>query len=300
MSRLLASTALACLLTCLLTAPAAAQRRVEVAPDRLAPLTSEGSVELGFFTGAIEPVRVDAVSGLLRARLVFEQTIELGLVAGWGWAELDGTPFGLLDGDAASAANPLLYGGLVLHDDHTWRVRLNGGLALPAAPDDGAAASAAGANAATRGLSELWLWAPSRLSIVPGAQIEAVPVEFLYLEGTLRTGFLFPLADRATVAFDTPGEVDVSIESQFTAAFHHPNVLGGGRLRAVFIPTLDEDRDRAQLSMDLFVRGIGRVNDAELFAEWRLLMNLDDDLGFAFDQGKVWGMFFVFGGGLLL
>ena len=297
MSRLLASTALACLLTCLLTAPAAAQRRVEVAPDRLAPLTSEGSVELGFFTGSVGALGVDGVSGLLRARLVFDQTIEVGLVAGWGWAEVD---IGGVSADAASAANPLLYGGLVLHDDHTWRVRLNGGFALPAAPDEDRAAGVVGVNAATRGLAELWLWAPSRLSVVPGAQIEAVPVEFLYLEGSLRTGLLFPLAERPTIAGDTAGEVDVSIESQFTAAFHHPNVLGGGRLRAVFIPTLDEDRDRAQLSMDLFVRGIGRVNDAELFAEWRLLMNLDDDLGFAFDQGKVWGMFFVFGGGLLL
>ncbi|MEC7525666.1 MAG: hypothetical protein VYE22_37635 [Myxococcota bacterium] len=289
----------ATIMTCLLTSPAAAQRRVEHAPDRLAPLTSGGSVELGFHTRGIGRTRVDGVSGLLRLRFVFDQTIEIGATAGWAWAGIQNF-FGFLDGDAASAANPLIYGGLVLHDDHTWRLRLTGGLAFPAAPNEDQAALAAWTAASMRGYEELWLWAPARLTVVPGVQAEAVPVEFLYLEGTVRSGFLFPLEDRASIVGDTPGEVDVSIETRFTAAFHHPNVLGGGRFRAVFLPTVDESRDQAQLSMDLFLRGIGRVYGAELFGEWRLTMNLDDELGFAFDQGGVWGMFFVFGGGLVL
>ena len=126
------------------------------------------------------------------------------------------------------------------------------------------------------------------------------------VEGGLQLGSLFPVQnDAPAVLGDDPGQVDVAIQTRVGVGFRHDFFLGGVRFRGVFLPTVANDQ--AQTSMELFARGTWAASRAlELFGEWRLNMNLDRDLGFAFDQlscngdgrcGGVWGMFFVVGAG---
>jgi hypothetical protein len=279
------------------------------------PARSGGGVELGFWTANRNETFFDAsasvVNGLLRGAVVIDNLIEVGLVAGWGWGRLD-LDFGIFGGsttEAATAADPLVYGGVVLGDQQ-WRLRVGGGIALPAAPSEGNATSVAYYSAATHGLGELWLWAPQRLSIVAYAIVEAVPVEYLYIEGALRPAVLIPVeSDTSAVPGDNAGDADFVVDASIAVGFRHDFVLAGVRVRGVFLPTIDDSLDQAQTSMEIFLRGTFPVEQIEglmAFGEWRLVMNLDDDLGFAFDQldcptanacGGVWGMFFAFGVG---
>src|SRR5262245_53186998 len=89
------------------------------------PPRSGGEVELGFWTSSRNDTFVDTgisnVNGVLRAAVVIDQLIELGVVAGWGWGRFDvDTFFGRLTYEAATAADPLLYAGAVIRDDK-WR-----------------------------------------------------------------------------------------------------------------------------------------------------------------------------------
>jgi hypothetical protein len=272
---------------------------------------SGGSVELGFWTNSADTVLGDveatSVSGLARAGVVIEEVFEIGAVGGWAWGEVD-TAFGA--GDAASAANPLVSGTFIFSDTR-FRLRAGFGLGIPAVPNESAARGAAFYGSATRGLTELWLWAPARFSMVPSFSIEAMPADFFYVDAAVRMGILIPVEDEQSAILGDPdnGEVDLVVDTQATVGFRHDLVMIGLRFRSVFLPTVREEDDQAQMSLEPFIRLTAGVDarSALVFGELRLLMNLDDELGFAFDELQcglgdkcrgVWGMFVAFGGGV--
>jgi hypothetical protein len=315
------STALLSAVLCA-AAPAAAQnawdppsysgfRRLDQWPQ---PPRSGGSVEIGFWTasraaGGGGATNATSVSGLLRAGVVISEVFEIGAVAGWGWSELLLDPFGS-EREAASASNPLISGTFIAGEQR-WRLRAGLGVTIPAAPNDNDARYPAFYASATRGLSELWLWAPARVSIVPMFSFEAIPFDFFYFDAAVRAGILIPIAnDYPAVMGDPDSEVDFVIDTQVTLGFRHDAILIGARFRSVFLPTLRSDDDQAQLSLEPLVRITGMIDTSSglLFGELRLMMNLDHELGFAFAELScpngsgdrcrgVWGVFLAIGGG---
>lgn len=311
----------AILLVLLIAAPLSAQNAWDPPgqagfrrPDGWAqPPRSGGSVELGLWTNSASTLLGDvdatAVSGLARAGVVIEEIVEVGAVFGWAWGEIDTT---LGDRDAASAANPMLSASFLANDPR-FRLRAGCGFAFPAAPNEGQAATAAFYGSAIRGMSELWLWSPARFSIVPMFSIEAMPADFFYVDAAVRTGILIPVEDDQPGVLGDPdrGEADFVVDTQATVGFRHDYVLIALRYRTTFLPTVREEDDQAQVSLEPFIRltaGVDPTSSTLLFGELRLLMNLDEELGFAFDELScptlgdkcrgVWGVFVSFGGGV--
>jgi hypothetical protein len=277
---------------------------------------SGASVEIGFWTAGREiPLlgteeRLTSVSGLARAGLVIAEVFEIGVIGGWAWGSWALDPF---SDEAATAANPLVSGTFIASDDR-YRLRVGAGVTIPAAPNDAQARYAGFYGAASRGLSELWLWAPARLSIVPSFSFEAVPANFFYVDAGVQLAVMIPVEDDFAAVVDgseDPGEVDFVIQPFATLGFRHDAVLVAARFRTVFLPTLRGENDQAQMSLEPFVRLTGTIDTSAslLFGEIRLMMNLDDELGFAFDELRcdpsfatqrcrgVWGVFLAFGGG---
>jgi hypothetical protein len=256
---------------------------------------SGGSLELGFWTAGLEDGgRLGSISGLLRLGIVLERAVDVRLTLGGAYGDLDQAALGL--GDSAGAfANPSLsaYG---LFGEQRWRLRLGGGLAFPGVPSSPQAAQAAFFAAATQGLRELWLWTPQGLTPTVGASLEAMPVDYLYLDAAVSAGTLFAVGDEPAVPGEAERIVDLSIDASAAVGLRHDHVFGGVRGRGVFNPTF-QDVDPVQWSLELFARGSGPLPDTplEVFGEIRFFTNLDPPLGFAFDPGGVWGLFVAAG-----
>lgn len=256
---------------------------------------SGGSYEMGFWTaGLSDGGRLTSLSGLLRLGIVLERAVELRLSGGWAWGDLDRNELGV-DGDAGAFANPMVsvFG---ITGEQRWRLRFGGGLALPGVPSTRQAAWAAYFASATRGLEQLWLWAPQGLTPVLEVSLETVPIDYLYLEADVAAGSIFPVGNQPVVPRETERIVDLSIDASAAIGLRHDNFLGGARWRTIFNPTF-QDVDPIQSSVELFARGTGRLTNPplEIFGEARFFANIDRPLGFAFEEGGTWGLFLAAG-----
>jgi len=123
------------------------------------------------------------------------------------------------------------------------------------------------------------LWAPETLSIVTPIRVEYGQQAVLSADASL--GVHIPT---------NGGDVEMSIQLDPGFGYYaSPTVLVGGRLPVVYVPT--SSGDNAQVAIEPFARfdlGTGFVNA-------RFTLNLDEPLGFGFDEGKVWALHF--GGG---
>ncbi|MGE0786133.1 MAG: BamA/TamA family outer membrane protein [Sandaracinaceae bacterium] len=260
--------------------------------------------DIGFWAAGRSDQRVGSISGLLRTGLVLEEVFELGLTAGWAWTDFGADPIGITDGDHGAAANPFISGvGIV--GEQRWRLRFGGGVGIPASLTSQEARYAQFYGGAIRGMSELWLWAADRVSVVGTLQLQLVPVDFLYIEASAQPALMISTrtGDPMTNVDLLPQEVaesaaldlDATIDTHAAIAIRHDNVMGGLRFRAVFNPTFETNQE--QLSLEAFVRGTYRIQGTsiELFAELRTLANLDRSLGFAYDELGVWGTNLAFG-----
>ncbi|MFK7988766.1 MAG: POTRA domain-containing protein [Sandaracinaceae bacterium] len=254
------------------------------------PARSGGEYEMGFFAGDTDAAR-GSLSGFGRLGISLNEVFDLRLTLGWGWGAAN-------DNDAGSAANPFL-AGLAVVGEERWRLRVGAGIAFPTAPATPSARQAAYLSASTRGLSELWLWVPERVSVVPMLEFQAVPVDGFYLDATLRPALIIPFDDDTPLfPLDSEGtrsDVDFALEAALGIGWRHENFLGGVRGRGLLVPTLQGDI--LQTSGQLFARGTGRIDDGtlELFGEARFELNLDPDLGFGSAAGPRWGLFFAIG-----
>jgi hypothetical protein len=173
-------------------------------------------------------------------------------------------------------------------------LRIGGGLALPFSRfgddiDEGDFVAVIGlaASAGLRGLWNPWLWVPEQFTIVlPNARADF----------DLHPNVVFAAETGFGIMIDTSSS-DADDETDVTWQLA---VEGGGRFAEIFEPGLrlqlvtflNSEGDQAQLSLTPFVR----LDFGAGFVEARLTMNLDDSLGFAFDEDKVWGLRFLGGG----
>jgi hypothetical protein len=247
------------------------------------PISVGGAIDLSIFGGSVTVAgfRADAtsLSGRLSAAVIVASQLEVGTAVGFTWGEARTMVVG--DDDGAAATNPSLYGAYLVDIEQLARVRAGLGVGFPLDRRDFRDELAALYGAATWGLESAWLWAGDRFSLVPFASIEAVPVEYLYLAGSLHLGILIP-----TAGMDT---TDVDVQVVVAGGVRWGPLLAALRFRLVWFPT-DQTGPEAQTSLEPFVRGTADFGEWDGFAELRLTMNLDDPWGFAFDTNRVWGI----------
>lgn len=259
---------------------------------------SGGLVELGFWQASRDDTALASFSVLGRLGLVLERTTEIRFTYGFTYGDLDEEIFG--QAEAWTTGNPMISVLPVIGDQNV-RLRLGGGIAIPVIQDRDAERNAAFFASGSRGLSEVWLWAPERLGLVPELSLEWVPGEPFYFEGSVRPGVMIALDDDVGLLPPEDNEdgenidpIDLVVETTLGAGLRHEHVLGGVRLRAIFSPTLA--MESVQTSAEVFARVTGMITDSiELFGEARLNVALDPNLGFGFTELGFWGAFLSIG-----
>ncbi len=244
------------------------------------------NIEAGFWGGDSGPARF-AFVGLLRAGLVLDRAFEIGVDAGFSYGILSGEA-----GDHGASANPRIsLRGIV--GERRWRLRVGGGIAIPAIPSSDEARATALLGSQLRGYQELWLWGADRLSVVADAELVAVPVDFLYLEARVAAAALISASRNRFAPGQAESFWDPTIDLSAAIGVRHDNLLAAVRFRQTFLPTFD---DQAQSSVELFLRPTTHIDDSsvELFGEVRASMNLDDPLGVT-SATPMWGVFLSFG-----
>lgn len=197
--------------------------------------------------------------------------------------ELDGQlPLGgILVSGAGGTSDRFAVGNLTLglhyfdaKDGFLWKV--GGGLAYgpwlhEAAPED---SFVLGISSMVRSYDALWHWSAPYLHAFVPARIEIG--DELRFTGDAALNLAIPTRT---------GDVELIVALAPGVSYRPiPEFTFGARLPVNLLPTVNGDQ--AQLTLEPFVRA--DVNNAFLAA--RFLLNLDDALGFSFDQGRVWGL----------
>lgn len=228
------------------------------------------------------------VSFLLGGGYKVSDAVELELMLPLAFADYSRTATsGVADDDRGESG----FGVGNLHLGANWlkaagRVRLKLGAALEYGPWTSGDPSAASTTAlfggsAMNATHELGLWAPDRFSIVTPSRVE------------FGDDFVVS-ADFALGLHLSTGEADAEISVQLDPGVGYyvsRDALLGLRLPIAAVPT-GGSGDNAQIALEPFVR----VDVGDGFLNLRLTMNLDEPNGFAFDEGKIWGLH-VGGGG---
>lgn len=144
-------------------------------------------------------------------------------------------------------------------------------------------ATALGLGGFARSLHDLGLWSPETLSIVAPARVE--------------TGDKIVLGADAAVGVHVPtgsgGDVELSLQLDPGVGFWaSETVLVGGRIPIVFVPT--SDGDNAQVAIEPYAR----FDLGTAFLNTRFTLNIDEPLGFSFDESRVWAFHFGAGGAI--
>ncbi|MCB9593615.1 MAG: BamA/TamA family outer membrane protein [Sandaracinaceae bacterium] len=262
----------------------------------LVPRTG-AALEAGFWGSENAGAGLFGMSGLLRAGLVLDRVYELSIDAGFMYGSLnpviDSTFLGSTTGNHGASANPRFsLRGIV--GERRWRLRVGGGVSIPAIPPSPQARETALLGSLMHGYSELWLWSASRASIIVDGELVAVPEDYLYLEARAAIGTLLSTSENSFAPDQGARFADVAIDLSGAIGVRHDNFLGGVRFRQTFLPTFDVDQ--AQSSVELFLRPTGRLEGTsiELFGELRASANLDEPFGLT-SQLPMWGVYASFG-----
>ncbi|HEX6278300.1 MAG TPA: hypothetical protein VFZ53_34880 [Polyangiaceae bacterium] len=136
--------------------------------------------------------------------------------------------------------------------------------------------------ALARGGQDIFLWAPETLSVVTPSRIEYGGQVVFSGDGAL--GLHVPTDG---------GDVEASI--QLAPGFGYyasPTVLVGARLPFAWYPT-ESGSDATFLAFEPY----GRFDVSEsAFLNARFTLNIDEPLGFSFDEGRIWALHFGGGG----
>lgn len=139
-------------------------------------------------------------------------------------------------------------------------------------------------SAYARGGHDIGLWAPETLSIVTPSRFEYDVAEKVVVTGDGQLGLHIP-----TDGGDTEVSIHLAPGIGFWAS---PTFLAGARLPFTWFPT-ESGSFATFLSFEPFIRA--DVSEAA-FLNARFTLNIDEPLGFSFDEGKVWALH-VGGGG---
>ena len=89
------------------------------------------------------------------------------------------------------------------------------------------------------------------------------------------------------------GDMEVSLQIDPGVGFWASNtVLVGGRVPVAWIPT--SEGDNAQIAIEPYTR----IDFGSAYFNARFTVNIDEPLGFAFDEGKIWALHLGFGGAI--
>lgn len=257
-----------------------------LAPGALATIPSgvRVSIDTGFFTNELD----DGTSN-------FHIAPELEVYAGFGPVLVEarlGMPFlmvsGGASGDSTEVGTPSLYAAAhyVSRGSVTWRAGLGLGYHFGDL-EPGKTTLSALRNydyyGVTRG-QRVWMAVPEQLSIVPSGAIE-YRLSALFLQADLALAILVGTGD-----VNTTTELDVELGAEVGVS---AGPLEAGLRFQFWWMATNDDGDNFQSSLVPFVR----LSLGMLFIGARLVMNLDDPYGFAFDKGKVWGAFVTLGAG---
>lgn len=240
--------------------------------------TVSAFADLAFWTGSEGPIDVTVISPLVGGS-VGAGPIELALTWGFVHTSASGEVAGEEVGaaDETAGGNPYLSGHYVGESGPVaYRVGL--GLAPPLA------GNVAVLGAPLRGLWNAWLWLPDTLAVVPSVGLAIRGVPLVDIAGDLQLGVLVPTEDGDTEVIGQLGGEIAASAGLFGAGF---------RVQGVWLLTEDLD-DAFQLSIEPRIElraGPGVV-------ALRLLMNLDEPNGFAFDDGGVWALRLTAGVGI--
>jgi len=244
--------------------------------------------ELGFYTNSFEPSGdQSAVSFGFGARYRPIEQLELDLTLGFAWAQQSLTvPPGITsENTELNLANPTV-GVSFVSFRQRMRFRVGGALALPVGNDSDYLAMFFAS--AMEGFWDLWLWAPERLGLVAPFRIEG--------DVSLAVTLFFEAALAAMIDVGD-GDRDTLFDVQLAggAEFHlSESFVLGLRLQGVYLVNdgIGTDDSTFQAALEPYLR----VEFGGGFVFARVMMNLDRPLGFAFDEGRFWGLF-VGGGG---
>ena len=237
-------------------------------------------------------------ASLLSISPLFEFGYQLSVVqlnAAWGFTHLS-----LSDDDESEstfkAGSPYLEALYRIEtDNRLMLVGLGIGIPLASLPDIDSEsevedylvdAVAYGVAASVHGLWDMWLWTPEYLPIVVPYRT-ATTMPRVTISGEAALAFYLPIGDNE-------GDLEVDLQTGAEVFGDLGPVTLGGRLRTVWMITGDGDGDDdAQISLEPFVR----LNLTVIAIDVALTINLDDPLGFAFEDDGIWGLHIGLSGG---
>lgn len=255
----------------------AAAESPSVPPREAGPLVVR--LELGTTTRAPQRSTLWVVSPLLAARYRLNELWAVGI--DWGFVFAVDTP---AQGDTqvrAVSGNPLLRGAYTLVDDGTTQLDLWLGVTAPLAwladgTERGFSRATLAYALSMRGLWDAWLWAPEQIAAAGGGNlvVDASPETRVRVEAAI--GTTLPLSDVTQDAADLFVQVASSLELRAGVVWF------GLRVQAVMMTS---DSDPLQLALAPLVA----VDVGVLRLDGRLLINLDEPLGFVGSGMDAWG-----------
>lgn len=247
-------------------------------PDSLDPARATVFGEIGFGASSVGEVSFTSLSIDFGAR--FKVAEPLALSIDWGFSDLSVSASGR-SGSGGGIGNPFVAFHYLLRLDRGV-LDLGAGLAAPIASDEPTDIIANSYAGAIHGGFNLWQWSPN--SVLP----MVVPLRGAFDWGSARLAFDTALAVYAPLESDIDTDVHLQAGVQAGPAFGSVEI--GARFQAFMSVT--DDGDNAQLSTGPYVR----ATFGSAFVGGWLCLNLDEPLGFAFDDGKVWGLLATAGG----
>jgi hypothetical protein len=244
--------------------------------------TGRGDARLWAELGFYDRDALTSISSELGFGLLLSPRFELEGILPFAYANTPDpdVPAGIVvlgdDDDGFEIGNP--YIGINLFDE---RLRWSLGVGLPVAADG---YTPLGAAWFTRGLQDPHLWLPDTLSFVGRLRAEAGNDVTLAFDGAAIVAV--PTGD------DDGRDVEIFLQpaGELIVRVARPTSFGA-RLSLQWAVT--GDGDRAQLALAPFLQ----QDFGASYLNLQLLMNLDEPLGFAFDEGRYWGLFVGFGSG---
>jgi hypothetical protein len=212
--------------------------------------------------------------------------LELLLPAAYVTLNID-SPYGSSSESASGVGN--IYAGLnYVSLQRGTRLKLGGGIGLPTAETSGSAAAAAVYPVIVDAYQQSYLRIPGTLGIVAIGRVEggdvvvpSLDVDLALLVATKKTGDFRLQDDAEAITTVAPG-IGVKAADPLLVGIRAP----------LFVALTGESNDRAQFSLEPFVRG--QIGSG--FLDARFTMPIDEPLGFAFDAHKAWGLHL--GGGI--
>jgi hypothetical protein len=234
--------------------------------------------ELAFYNWSPGPMSIWSFSAIVGGGYKLQENLELEAMLPLSFFSASG---GIEDETGAAVGNLHLGANFVGTKD-VLRYKVGGALQwAPWTIDPGQNfALALATGFAARSIHDGGLWLPETLSIVAPARVE--------------TGDQLVLGADAQVGVHIPtgsgGDVELSLQLDPGVGFWaSETVLVGGRIPIVWVPT--GAGDNAQIAVEPYAR----FDFGSAFFNTRFTLNIDDPLGFSFDDGKVWALHLGFG-----